>query len=178
MKDSERDFLFKQMKYVSCDGIVVEVGSYLGDSSSRAISEGLIKYNKNAKFYCVDTFVESFFENQPELMAKHKKKYGDKKVYDIFVENMKNYRHEVVLKDSIEAAKDFKNESVDFVFIDAVHTYESVVEDIKAWFPKVKIGGMICGHDYGKKQFGVTRAVNEFFKDVGCKSSIWNTKKQ
>lgn len=34
------------------------------------------------------------------------------------------------------------------VFIDARHDYESVANDIKLWSPKVKIGGVLCGHDY------------------------------
>ena len=51
-------------------------------------------------------------------------------------------------KDSVEAAKDFEDKSLDFVYIDAAHDYESVKVDIRAWFPKIKIGGTIGGHDF------------------------------
>jgi hypothetical protein len=42
----------------------------------------------------------------------------------------------------------FEDNSLDFVYIDANHTYEGVKEDIKYWYPKVKPGGLLLGHDY------------------------------
>lgn len=51
---------------------------------------------------------------------------------------------------------------VDFVFIDGNHTYPFVREDIANYWPKVKSGGFLCGHDYGHGHEGVTRAVDEF----------------
>ena len=61
----------------------------------------------------------------------------------------------------------FKDNSVDFAFIDAAHDYESVKKDILAWLPKIKEGGIIAGHDYQNPGFpGVERAVKEVFKDV------------
>jgi hypothetical protein len=49
---------------------------------------------------------------------------------------------------STEVAKTIPNESLDFVFIDANHSYEYVVADIAAWLPKLRKGGIIYGHDY------------------------------
>ena len=51
------------------------------------------------------------------------------------------------------------NGSLDFVFIDAEHTFEAVVSDIRAWLPKVKHGGCIAGHDLDWD--GVKRAVEQ-----------------
>jgi hypothetical protein len=51
------------------------------------------------------------------------------------------------------------------VYIDASHDYESVKEDIIAWLPKVKKGGIICGDDYTPGWPGVMRAVNEVFNN-------------
>jgi predicted O-methyltransferase YrrM len=54
---------------------------------------------------------------------------------------------------------------LDFVFIDADHSYEGCKADIEAWFPKVKPGGLLSGHDYDNPdfpEFGVKRAVDEF----------------
>ena len=59
------------------------------------------------------------------------------------------------------------DEYFDLVYIDADHTYESVKDDIAAWFPKVKPGGWITGHDYvdgyenDPNIYGVIPAVNE-----------------
>lgn len=49
---------------------------------------------------------------------------------------------------TVDAAKLFSDNSVDFVFIDASHDYTSIVEDITAWTPKVKRGGFLVGHDF------------------------------
>lgn len=53
----------------------------------------------------------------------------------------------VIDKPSVEAAKDFVDEYFNVVFIDADHRYKYAKEDILAWLPKVKRGGLICGHD-------------------------------
>ena len=51
--------------------------------------------------------------------------------------------------------------SLDFVFIDAEHTYDAVKQDIAAWEPKIKPGGWVMGHDYCDKFPGVRQAVQE-----------------
>lgn len=65
---------------------------------------------------------------------------------------------------SWEAAKHYQDSSLDFVFIDANHKYPSVVQDIAAWRPKIKPGGLICGHDYSQDYPGVMLAVCEAFE--------------
>lgn len=63
---------------------------------------------------------------------------------------------------SVEAAKLFPMRYFDLVFIDADHSYQAVIDDIKVWLPLVKIGGKLTGHDYGGGQNrGVTKAVDE-----------------
>lgn len=49
---------------------------------------------------------------------------------------------------SVATASQFADHSLDFVFIDGDHSYESVRDDISAWLPKVKSGGLLAGHDY------------------------------
>lgn len=73
----------------------------------------------------------------------------------------------VIQQPSSKAASVIENETLDFVFIDGDHSYESVLEDIQLWYPKVREGGMVSGHDYDltrKKLFGVIRAVRQYFK--------------
>jgi predicted O-methyltransferase YrrM len=65
---------------------------------------------------------------------------------------------------------------IDLVFIDALHDYESVKQDIALWWPKVRIGGMLCGHDFNHKWPGCERAVAESFNlmHIGVASdSVW-----
>ena len=66
---------------------------------------------------------------------------------------------------SVDAAKDFEDNSLDLVFIDGDHSYECCKEDIEAWWPKLKKGGVMLGHDYGPKHPGVIKAVKEKFGD-------------
>jgi|GEM_PF-1778131 len=68
---------------------------------------------------------------------------------------------------SAEAARNFQDGELDWVYIDADHSYEAVTADVEAWAPKVKSGGILAGHDYengqrGKTNFGVKRAVDEW----------------
>jgi hypothetical protein len=68
----------------------------------------------------------------------------------------------ILRKTSEQAIEFFPDESLDFVFIDAGHTYEDVKKDIELWIPKVKNGGIISGHNWHHPKFpGVTQAVNE-----------------
>jgi len=79
---------------------------------------------------------------------------------------------EIVRDFSVEGASRFKDNYFDFIYLDAAHDYESVVDDLKAWWPKLKEGGIMSGHDYFPdhrvwrgKEVGVWRAVNEFAKN-------------
>ncbi len=65
--------------------------------------------------------------------------------------------------------------SLDFVFIDADHSYEGCLADMRAWWPKVRQGGLFCGHDHHLPEHpdgtdkcgrGVAKAAAEFFNDV------------
>lgn len=76
-------------------------------------------------------------------------------------------RSEVSRKTSGEAAIDFSDGSLDFVYIDARHDEASVTEDLALWFPKVRPGGILMGHDYvdgflPEGEFGVRTAVDRF----------------
>lgn len=64
-------------------------------------------------------------------------------------------------KGSLEVAAEIPDKSIDVVFLDARHDYQSVSEDLAAWLPKLKAGGMVSGHDIDRD--GVLRAVAEKF---------------
>ena len=67
----------------------------------------------------------------------------------IFIERTKDVKNIIkIKKTSVDATKDFPDRSLDAVYIDAEHDEESVYSDIKAWRPKIKLGGFLCGHDY------------------------------
>lgn len=94
--------------------------------------------------------------------AKMDSNYQDAlKIKDLHpsVEYIKDYTYNAVYK--------FEDNYFDFVYIDADHSYEGCKNDLNQWWPKVKTGGIISGHDYFEVtapayKFGVIEAVNEF----------------
>ena len=91
------------------------------------------------------------------------------------------YDCEIIKKHSVDAVQDFEDESLDFVYIDANHNYEFVKEDIEAWTPKVRKGGIVSGHDYyitKSGNSGVVDAVDEYVGKHGyeLKTTPWYNK--
>jgi hypothetical protein len=69
----------------------------------------------------------------------------------------------------------FKDGEVDFVYIDGDHGFDAVKADISAWWPKVKNGGILAGHDYCGMQAGVKSAVDEFQKSTQFQLNVTDT---
>ena len=147
----------------------VEVGVWKGMSACYMAVE-IVNSGKNIKFDCVDTW--DFVETSDEIK---KEQFYD--LFKIFSENIEPVKNDIGIVRSIswEGAKNYNDESLDFVFIDAGHDYESVIKDLNAWYPKVKKGGVISGHDY-HYNVGVFPAVNDFFagkENVKQKNCCW-----
>lgn len=73
---------------------------------------------------------------------------------------------EIVPKESLMAANDFNDGFLDFVFIDSSHSYPETKHEILKWFPKVKDGGILAGHDYNTSevQLSVLETIPLYFK--------------
>jgi hypothetical protein len=135
----------------------VEIGSWKGKSSVFMAVE-IANSNKNIEFYCIDTWKGSNEHKHLDL----------NNLYETFLHNMKpveSYYFPLKLT-SVEASKKFKDNSLDFVFIDGSHEYNDVRNDIISWLPKIKDGGILAGHDYTNHFNGVIRAVNELLPNV------------
>lgn len=78
----------------------------------------------------------------------------------------------IIREFSPQAAEFFDNETMDWVYIDAAHYYEAVSADLRAWWDKLKPGGILAGHDYFERPdvswVAVKRAVDDFCKDKCC----------
>lgn len=94
------------------------------------------------------------------------------------LDKYKNYT--LVIGWSVEASKWIQDESLDFVFIDGNHKYEFVKEDIETWYPKVRKGGIVSGHDYYEFKSGrggIIPAVDEFVAkhpEVELQTTEWD----
>jgi hypothetical protein len=170
--------------YFPDNALFVEIGSWKGRSTSYMAVE-IHNSEKNIKFDCVDTWDGSEEHSDPNSCWFQPELVNDKNwLYRIFLENTKPVNHIInpIRTTSLEAAQYYKNRSIDFVFIDAAHDYENVKADLNAWYPKVKKGGFIGGHDYPGFS-GVVLAVNEFFMTergnaaLNLKDNYWWHKK-
>lgn len=63
-----------------------------------------------------------------------------------------NYDCQLIRGFSMDTLKLFKNGSLDFVYIDAAHDFQSVTNDIAEWSKKVRVGGIISGHDFSRNK--------------------------
>jgi predicted O-methyltransferase YrrM len=94
-------------------------------------------------------------------------------LFDLCKKNLEPVKDHVnfIRMESAKAAALYEDESLDFVFIDACHETEAVKADILAWWPKVKIGGILAGHDYFWTQ--VQPAVDELLPGVQVWRNSW-----
>lgn len=152
----------------------VEVGVWKGMSACFMAVE-ILNSGKNIKFDCIDTwdYVPSSYEIEETKFEN---------LFDTFTKNIEPVKNVINVIKSIswDGAKNYTDESLDFVFIDAGHDYESVSKDLKSWYPKIKKGGVIAGHDY-HYDVGVYPAVNEFFlgkENIKQMGSCWVVEKQ
>ena len=125
----------------------VEIGSYKGRSSSFMAVE-IANSGKQIKFDCVDTWEGSIEHQKGEVYEDAD--VVNRQLFEVFQNNMKPVTdyYNIVKLPSIQAAITYQDKSLDFVFIDAAHDYHNVVADINSWKSKVKIGGILSGHDW------------------------------
>jgi len=154
--------LYSQMVERAKDGYrFVEIGCWKGQSAAY-MAEEIKNSGKAIEFFCVDTWMgtqtEDGHQRDPAVVSGS--------LYETFIGNLKPFEnlYKPLRMPSVEAAKTFEDNSLDFIYIDAGHEYEDVKADIEVWLPKLKKGGVIAGDDFNGR--GVSRAVNEQFHDV------------
>lgn len=155
----------------------VEVGVAFGGHAGAILERGGVD-----KLYGVDRY-------------RHQRGYDDpmnlpQPVFDRLaqrvVQRMKPFdnRFELIREDSDQAGQRFKDQSLDFVYLDADHSEQGVWDDLCTWASKIRQGGIIAGHDFGHPDFpGVKRAVQRFFNRLGwpvhqAGHGVWWVKRQ
>jgi predicted O-methyltransferase YrrM len=138
---------------------ILEVGSHYGRSTHALLS------GCRGQVIAVDPWQGTTREGKPR-----------QQVFEQFIRNVGYFPNLGVLRmPSSAAARLFRGQSFDMVFIDGNHAYDYVKADIEAWLPKTR--KLICGHDFSKNWPGVVQAVEELFPDryelVGDRCSIW-----
>ncbi len=154
LKNAGRDELAKLFH-----GVGVEVGVEQGK-----YSEVICQSNINVKLYCVDAW------KPYKAYVDHRREDKLKLFHWRTVKRMKPYNATIIRKFSMDAVKDFEDCSLDFVYIDANHSYKHVTEDITEWSKKIKPGGIVSGHDYidhwsRGETYRVKPAVDDYVKN-------------
>jgi hypothetical protein len=141
---------------IGLDDAVVEIGCYMGESS-RIIA----RYA--GTLYCIDQWSDGLIESSSARNSRFC--YSDMaRVEAIFDSALADRPNVVKMRGNSNDLVDlFTDRLLDFVYIDALHAYEAVRNDIWRWWPKIAEGGYIGGHNHSPRWPGVVRAVREAF---------------
>lgn len=145
--------------------VMAEIGSYVGDSTE-IFSECALKV------HCIDPWQNGYDENDPSSY-KFDMAVIEAQFDELVSRKTNIIKHKMT---SVDGADLFEDGSLDFVYIDGLHTYKGVIDDITAWKQKVKPGRWIGGHDYGHKLTpGVQEAVDELLgrPDARFRDTSW-----
>eukprot|EP00291_Cryptomonas_curvata_P016581 CAMPEP_0172155688 /NCGR_PEP_ID=MMETSP1050-20130122/2769_1 /TAXON_ID=233186 /ORGANISM="Cryptomonas curvata, Strain CCAP979/52" /LENGTH=189 /DNA_ID=CAMNT_0012824623 /DNA_START=176 /DNA_END=742 /DNA_ORIENTATION=+ len=147
----------------------VEIGVRDGEFSDITLSLW-----KGSKLHLVDPWLEQDSKIYNDISNVAQKEQNDR--FELVSKTMKSKypgRHRIHRNLSTEAVKNFQDRSLDYVYIDARHDYDGVKEDLEAWWPKLRDGGIFAGHDFVPDGtikagvFGVQGAVFDFATKVG-----------
>ena len=186
--DKDFQHLYNEIAKTIQTGIIVEVGVWKGKSILYLFSK-LKEYKRdNVTLFGVDNFIgdkyvgesnflEEFCTNVVECGSLYFIVDASNRKTVLGMGSVGNNRLLIVNTPSPEAVEYIPDE-LSFVFIDALHEYEAVKADIKAWWPKLKIGAILAGHDYNHI-CGVKPAVDEIFgKKIKLIGTCWCIQKE
>jgi hypothetical protein len=168
MKIQNRDQIGELLKFHNLTGKGVEVGTFKGDFAKTILSSW------GGTLYMIDPWrgLGSEYDDTSNMV---KEEHADS--YYNTMNSIKGFEHRAFMLRGLssELIDLFQDESLDFVYIDGNHAYDFVVEDINLWYPKVKKGGLVMGHDY--ILFGGTKEgwyLDSNFDKNGKDKFIWS----
>ena len=142
-------------------GTFVEIGVHQGE-----YAVGILKSWNGKRYFGVDPYFTTVVEDYIDTVNAGAARARD---METALESLSPYADRVTIMRTTGqiAAKSFVDGTLDAVFIDAIHHYSAVADDLITWWPKVKSGGILSGHDYilGRNLhtiFTVSPVVNEF----------------
>jgi hypothetical protein len=163
---SGADIYRRFVEQVTGPAIAVELGAWKGRSTCFMAVE-IANSGKPVDFYTVDHWQGSNEQgyDDPDL--------GSGKLFETFLRNIERVAsHVTVIRaDTQEAATRLDDESIDFLYVDASHSYRGVLADLRAWYPKVKFGGTIAGDDWCFELGGVRSVRRAVFDFLGPSAS-------
>jgi len=135
---------------------MVEIGSYQRESTKIFLDN----LNKLKKLYAVEPWLNGYAPG--DICSDGYPMEIVERNFDLRVSSYHQLIKQKTTSNNFNSQ--VEDESLDFVYIDGNHSYESCKNDIEMWLPKIKKNGYIGGHDYLLKCFpGVVKAVDEKF---------------
>ncbi|WP_437327112.1 class I SAM-dependent methyltransferase [Sorangium sp. So ce381] len=143
-------------------GAMVEVGSWKGLSTAYV---GRLAAKNGVALHCVDTWRGS----SDKYADRYRAMLAAEDVPGAFRANMAalGIQPNVLRMASTDAAAGFADASLDLVFLDGSHDRAAVLADLEAWWPRLKPGAVLAGHDHNEDHAGVMEAVAHFMSRVG-----------
>ncbi len=147
---------------------VLEVGVAYGYHA-----EYLMERHKDIEYFGIDPYLPGYdpadaFASDVERIFPEVSGRSMDILYSCVYANFMNYfgRGTLIRRRSADASEYFADGSLDIVYIDGDHRPESVLNDLRNWFPKVRFGGVICGDDYNWP--GAAEVITDFFAPLKC----------
>jgi len=159
--------------------IGAEIGVWKGQFTYQILS----RLPDIEKYYCVDPW-KMYSDYRKAVKGKTHLEANYDEIYEVFKHRNRKFRKKINILRMMgeQALNKVPDNHLDFVFIDGNHSYKYVKQDIIGWSKKVKPGGLISGHDYGRNQHSdieVTKAVNELMPNVNKgDNGVWYTFKE
>lgn len=147
---------------------IAEIGVFKGANAQRLLTMPL------KKLYLIDPYIPYNINRLQEIdHIKNELDEAKNVMVGKFINHPLKDKIEIIFEDSGVASKKFADYFFDYVYIDGNHSYDAVRDDLSYWYPKVKKGGFLAGHDFTYQP--VSRAVNEFAAKRGLKVLSWWT---
>jgi len=124
-----------------------ELGAEIGVDKGE-FSFHLLSKTKMRKLFCIDSWVDEFGSNYHKVDYNTSGNVRMEEANTRLQEFIAVDRAELIKATGLEASKEIPNDYLDFVYIDGDHSLEGIFNDIYAWTPKVRVGGIVSGHDY------------------------------
>ncbi|MFY0673265.1 MAG: class I SAM-dependent methyltransferase [Bacteroidia bacterium] len=146
------------LEHLPKKGAVVELGVDQGEFSKK-----ILEVNNPNKLFLIDTWNSKRFSSNKKLALEKE-----------LEQNIKTGQVQIIQNDSLSASSNFRDNSLDWIYIDTDHSFNTTYAELKAYAPKVKVEGFIAGHDFTQGSFdnivvfGVIEAVRKF-----CTEESW-----
>jgi len=146
---------------------IVEIGVAYGYHA-----EYLLDRHRKISYIGVDPYRDGYdpndsFSTDVKSMFKGTSNFMDL-LYICVARNLERHmgRATLVRRTSEDASRIFRDKQLDIVYIDGDHRPESVARDVRAWLPKIRPGGILCGDDFNWP--GTPEVLQKFATEIGA----------